>query len=61
MDRRTDADDATFRKAFAEIIRRYGPAFKALADHDSGMQTDGAPIEPGLGDPAGSTTPRGGS
>jgi antitoxin component of MazEF toxin-antitoxin module len=28
--------EPTFRRAFAAVLRRYGPAFKALADFDRG-------------------------
>jgi antitoxin component of MazEF toxin-antitoxin module len=28
--------DATFQRAFAAVLRRYGPAFQALADYDQG-------------------------
>ena len=28
--------EASFRRSFATVLRRYGPAFKALADFDRG-------------------------
>jgi len=28
--------DASFRRSFATVLRRYGPAFKKLADFDTG-------------------------
>lgn len=28
--------DASFRRAFATVLRRYGPAFEALAKYDAG-------------------------
>ena len=28
--------EASFRRAFATVLRRYAPAFKKLADHDRG-------------------------
>jgi|GEM_PF-3510782 len=28
--------EASFRRAFATVLRRYGPAFKQLADYDAG-------------------------
>lgn len=28
--------DATFRRAYAAVLRRYGPAFEALARYDAG-------------------------
>ena len=28
--------EASFRRAFATVLRRYGPAFKQMADYDAG-------------------------
>src|SRR5262245_19922349 len=28
--------EPSFQRSFATVLRRYGPAFKALADHDRG-------------------------
>jgi antitoxin component of MazEF toxin-antitoxin module len=30
------ASDASFRRAYATVLRRYGPAFEALAKYDAG-------------------------
>jgi antitoxin component of MazEF toxin-antitoxin module len=31
--------DDSFRRSYATVLRRYGPAFKMLADHDAGKET----------------------
>ena len=31
------ADASTFKRAFAAVLRRHGPSFKALADFDAGL------------------------
>lgn len=35
--------EASFQRAFATVLRRYGPAFEALADHDRGNVRQPAP------------------
>jgi antitoxin component of MazEF toxin-antitoxin module len=30
--------DASFRRAFATVLRRFGPAFARLAEHDKGRK-----------------------
>lgn len=38
--------EASFRRSFATVLRRYGPAFKALADFDRG-KADRPPLARG--------------
>src|SRR5882762_5349347 len=38
--------EASFQRSFATVLRRYGPAFKALAEFDRG-KTDGPPLARG--------------
>lgn len=37
-DEPVDLSDADFQAALDEVLRRHGPAFKALADYDAGRE-----------------------
>ncbi|HEY3821621.1 MAG TPA: hypothetical protein VGL81_30850 [Polyangiaceae bacterium] len=44
-DERTIATEEQFRRAFATVLRRYAPAFEALAEHDKQTARGQTPVD----------------